>query len=100
MNLFRYHGFKSFAEVDSISITEYELLMKATRLNEVDKDYRNHLQAFLNFAVQATKGKKQVPVYKKFKKFYDYEKSLEKAMRHDDKKSRFSGFGKFLKKGE
>ena len=73
--------------------------MQATRLNEVDKDYRNHLQAFLNFAVQATKGKKNKPVFTKFKKFYDYEKELEKAKTTDNKKSRFAGFGKFLKKG-
>jgi hypothetical protein len=99
LDLFRYHGFKSFAEVDSISIAEYELLMQAARLKEVDRDYRNHLQAFLCFAVQATKGKKNKPVFTKFKKFYDYEQALEKAKIKDDKKSRFSGFGKFLKKG-
>lgn len=81
---------------------EYLLLMEAVRLNQVDIDYRNHLQAYLNFAVKAEKktGKgKSKPVYDKFKKFYDYEKEIKKAKNEGNEKSRFSGFGKFLKKG-
>ena len=76
--------------------------MEAVRLKQVDLDYRNHLQAFLNFSVKAEKksGKnKTKPVYSKFKKFYDYEKEVEKVSKKN-KKSRFSGIGKFLKKGE
>ncbi len=76
--------------------------MEAVRLKQVDLDYRNHLQAFLNFSVKAEKkaGKnKSKPVYSKFKKFYDYEKEVEKVSKKN-KKSRFSGIGKFLKKGE
>ena len=56
--------------------------MEAVRLKQVDLDYRNHLQAFLNFAVKAEKkaGKnKTKPVYTSFKKFYDYEKEIDKA---------------------
>ena len=66
-------------------------------------DYRNHLQAFLNFAVKAEKktGKyKSRPVYGKFNKFYDYEKELQKITNRVQEKSRFSGIGKFLRKGE
>lgn len=98
--------FKSFSEVDRLTIPEYKLLMEAVRLKQVDKDYRNHLQAFLNFAVKAEKkaGKnKSRPVYSRFKKFYDYEKEIEKAKNPDqsEKKSIFSGLSKFLKeKGE
>lgn len=102
MNCFRYLDFKSFAEVDRLTIPEYTLLMEAVRLKQVDNDYRNHLQAFLNFAVKAEKksGKgKSKPVYSKFKKFYDYEKELAKITKKDNEKSRFSGIGKFLKKG-
>lgn len=82
---------------------EYKLLMKAVQLKQVDTDYRNHLQAFLNFAVKAEKkvGKgKSKPVYRKFKQFYDYESELEKVTEKSNKKSRFAGIGKFLKKGE
>lgn len=94
--------FKSFAEVDRLTIPEYNLLMEAARLKETDKDYRNHLQAWLNFTVKAEKkaGKgKTKPVYTKFKQFYDYEKHLGKAKNDDNKKSRFSGIGELLKKG-
>lgn len=76
--------------------------MEAVRLKQVDMDYRNHLQAFLNYAVKAEKksGKKSKPVYTKFKKFYDYEAEIEKAKNKKDKKSRFAGIGRFLNKGE
>ena len=76
--------------------------MEAAQLKQIDADYRNHLQAFLNFAVKAEKkaGKnKSKPVYRKFKQFYDYEEEQRKVTK-TDKKSRFSGIGKFLKKGE
>jgi hypothetical protein len=78
--------------------------MKAIKLKQVDMDYRNHLQAFLNFAVKAEKkaGKnKSKPVYSKFKQFYNYEKEVENATKKDKEKekSRLSGLSKFLKKG-
>lgn len=65
-------------------------------------DYRNHLQAFLNFAVKAEKktGKhKSKPVYSKFEKFYNYEKEIKKVTEKESEKSRFAGIGKFFKKG-
>ena len=99
MNCFRYLGFKSFAEVDRLTIPEYELLMEAVRLQQVDADYRQHLQAWLNFSVQAT-NKKGKPRFSKFKKFYDYEAALEKATAKQKKESRLSGLCKFLRKGE
>ncbi len=103
MNCFRYLDFKSFAEVDRLTIPEYSLLMEAVRLKQVDMDYRNHLQAFLNFAVKAEKkvgeGKSR-PVYSKFERFFNYKKEIEKAAKKGGEKSRFSGIGKFLKKGE
>jgi hypothetical protein len=77
--------------------------MEAVRLKQVDMDYRNHLQAFLNFAVKAEKkvGKnKSRPVYSKFNRFYDYESEVKKAKNKGSEKSRFSGIGKFLRKGE
>lgn len=100
MNCFRFLGFKSFEEVDRLTLPEYELLMEANRLKQVDIDYRNHLQAYLNFAVQAKKkaGKnKEKPVYSTFRKFFDYEKEVEKAKENKKKKSRFSNLSKFIK---
>lgn len=65
-------------------------------------DYRNHLQAFLNFAVKAERksGKHSKPVFTKFKKFYDYDKEIAKATKKKSEKSRFSGIGRLLNKGE
>lgn len=102
LNCFRYLDFKSFEEVDRLTIPEYELLMEAVQLKWVDADYRNHLQAFLSFAVQAEKksGKKSKPVYNKFKKFYDYEEEISKITNKGKKgsdKPRFPGIGKLLK---
>ena len=91
--------FKSFAEVDRLTIPEYLLLMEAVKLKQIDMDYRNHLQAWLTFSAQATKKKGQ-PVYAKFKKFYDYEKHLKEAENKENKKSKLSGLAKFLKRGE
>lgn len=76
--------------------------MEAVRLKQIDKDYRNHLQAFLNYAVKAEKkvGKnKSKPVFTKFKQFYDYEKELKKVKGKEEEKARFSGIGSLLKKG-
>ena len=86
-----------------MTIPEYNLLMKSVQLKQVDRDYRNHLQAFLNFVVQAEKkaGKgKSRPVYNTFKKFYDYEKAVDKVTKSGKRKSPFSGIGKFFKKEE
>ena len=72
MDCFRYLGFKSISEVNRLTIPEYELMMEACQLKRVDDNYRIHWQAFLNFAVQATKkvGKrKERPVYSRFDKF-------------------------------
>lgn len=103
LDCFRYLGFKSFEEVDRLTIPEYELLMEAVRLKEVDMDYRNHLQAFLNFSVKAQKktGKhKSKPVFTRFKKFFDYEKAIADAKKKEKEQSRFNGIGKLLEKGE
>lgn len=104
MDCFRYLGYKSFDEVDRLTIPEYELLMEAMRLKEVDMDYRNHLQAFLNFSVKARRktGKnKSSPVFTTFKKFFDYEKAIANAKKKKEKEqSRFAGIGKLLEKGE
>lgn len=100
LNCFRFLDFKSFDEVDRLTFPEYDLLIQAVKLKEVDHDYRNHLQAFLNYSVKAQKkaGKNKTrPVYSRFKKFYNYEDEVKKAKKSKSEKSRFSGIGKFLK---
>ena len=80
--LFRYCGFTSYDQVDQVTIPEYRTLVKATRLRETDKDYRNHLQAYLNLRAKDKKkvGKKLQYVYPTFDSFYNSEKAEEKAM--------------------
>lgn len=69
----------------------------------LDDSLREHRQAFLNLAVQAQKkaGKgKTRPVYRRFEQFFNYDRELDKLKsRKKQKKSRFSGIGKLLKKG-
>lgn len=94
-------GFKSLDEVNRLTIPEYNLLMEALELREVDKDYRIHQQAFLNFAVQAKRksGKnKEKPVYTSFKKFFNYDRAI-KSVKKNKQPNRFSGIGKLLSKG-
>ena len=70
----------------------------------LDQDLHEHRQAFLNFAVQAEKkaGKgKTRPVYRNFRKFFDYDAELKKVKNKKEKNDgRFSGIGKLLRKGE
>ena len=101
INSFRYLGFTTFDQVDRLTIAQYEVMMEALELRMLDQDLHEHRQAFLNFAVQAEKkaGKgKTKPAYRRFKQFFDYDRELEKTKKK--KKSRFSGIGKLLKKGE
>lgn len=89
--------------MDRLTIPEYELLMEAVKLKQVDQDYRNHLQAFLNFVVKAEKrvGKsKSKPRFCRFDQFYNYEREIEKITDKGRRKtSRFAGIGKYLTKG-
>src|SRR5699024_4541411 len=70
--------FSSLYDIEILTLYEYKLQMKAYQLKQVDKQNEMHMQAWLNHAVTGTKeqGKKQVPVYKKYKDFFDYEKQL------------------------
>lgn len=77
--------------------------MEAVRLRQVDMDYRNHLQAWLNVRAKAEKrvGKnKKRLVYTKFQQFFNYEKAQERAKHCEKEESKFSGLKKFLRKGE
>ena len=101
MTCFRYLGFKNLDQVDNITPYEYRLLMKSKELEMVDEEYRIHLQAYLNMSAQAKKrvGKKVKPVYTKFTKFYDCQKSLDRVM-GVKRKSKFDELAKFINKKE
>lgn len=95
INCFRYLGFTSYKEVDCLTIPQYVIMMKAARLRQFDLDYRIHLQAFLNFAATAKKKNGQ-PVYKRFRKFFDFEKHEARA--RGVQKRRLKGLENILRK--
>lgn len=64
--------------------------MKAVKIQQVNEERRLHLQAFLNFSVKAEKKKgkyKSEPIYKKFKKFFDYDKRLKEVLNGENLKN-------------
>lgn len=78
---------------------QYRIMLDALKLRNVDQAYWKHLQAYLNYAVQATKqhGKHVKPVYSTFDKFFDYEGEIRRAKGEPSKKeSRFADLSHFL----
>lgn len=82
---------QDFAEINRMTLYEYEMRMKASNLRSVDREYEIHLQAWANWNVQATKksGKKRAPVFKTFKQFFDFKKAESKIL-NGEKKRGFS----------
>lgn len=71
-----------FREIESMTLYEYNIRMKAFRLQQVDRDYDIHRLAWESWNVQAMKrqGKnRKVPVFMEFKQFFDYEARLEEV---------------------
>ena len=83
--------------MDRLTLEEYELRMEAYRLQQVDEEEKIYLQAFLNFAAQAT-DKKGKAKYRTFKQFYNREDRLKIARGENVGDSRFAGLSEFLKK--
>ena len=77
--------------MDRLTIYEYNILIEAENLKQVDRDYRNHLQAYLNFQATAKKN------FDKFIKFFDYDKAIRKVQSKKSEKGRLSALSKFLK---
>lgn len=92
---FRFLGFKSLDEVDRMTFREYRLLSEAHRLKEVDTQYKLNLLAWRTFAATAT-DKKGKPRYKRFDKFFDYNKALEEAQNKKDDK--FASYKEHLRR--
>lgn len=69
-------GINDLREIDRMTVSEYELRLKAYRLKKLDEQEVLHQLAWANWQIQATKaqGKKEVPVYRKFQDFFDKEK--------------------------
>ena len=71
--------------------------MEAFQLRLVDEEFYAHRQAFLNYQVQAT-DKKGKPIYRRFDKFYDYEKAIGRLAGENTTDSRFSALKEHLRK--
>lgn len=71
-----------------MSLKEYLYRMRAYQLKRIDKQHEMHMQAWLNHIAGSTKeqGKKQVPVFKRFEDFYNYEEELKKVERPERSK--------------
>jgi len=88
--------------VKSLTLYEYEARMYAFQLARVDKEHEMHKQAWLNYQVTSMKesGQKQVPVYKTFNDFYDYEKQISavtgESIEIDERKKRLANIAKRL----
>ena len=97
-NCIRYLGINDFDKINALSLKEYNALMRAHNLRMVDKSLELHQAAWLNVNAGAMKqqGKhKQVPVYKTFKSFFDYEAEIDKV--RGETKSQFADLSKHLK---
>lgn len=91
----------SIEEIDRLTIPEYNLLMNAQELREIDKAGERHQVAWLTVSAGATR-KDGRPVYKKFKDFFDYEAEIRKAKSRRQKKvpNKFSNLSKHMKEKE
>ncbi len=104
VNAFRYFGINSFTEFNQMTMREYNILSEAYALKYVDRERDLHELAYLTFSATATK-KSGKPVYKTFKKFFDYEKELDRVKRKgfdasQKEKNRISTIGNLLYGGE
>lgn len=81
-----------------MTISEYELRLKAYRLKRLDEQEFIYQQAWANWQVQSTKqqGKKQVPVYSTFKKFFDKEKFENEILGIKNLDSKFNQDNKLI----
>lgn len=79
-------------EAKRTTLAEYGVLMQAKALANVDERFMVAYGAWLHTQAQATKqrGKRTVPYYEKFEKFFDYEKEVDRAWGRTSDSSAFS----------
>lgn len=88
-----------FRQLGRITLNQWRLMKKSIALQSLDKERDLYWQAWLNTVVKNTKkqGKKEVPVFKMFDQFFDYEK-LEKGVLGEKEKPKDSGMKALLLK--
>lgn len=78
----RYLGITDMYVIETMSLYEYGIRMKAYNLKQIDEEYRDHWKAWLNARAKdmIQTGKDTVgPRYKNFRDFFDYRKALQDA---------------------
>lgn len=81
--------------MNRLTLPEYRLMMKAQELKEFDENYKAHRLAFL--CMVATGKKKDKPVYRKFKDFFDYERELNKLKQRTKQDQRMNRMREYVR---
>ncbi|WP_138158778.1 hypothetical protein [Peptoniphilus catoniae] len=76
----------SIDEIKATTLADFEVMLKAYSLNQIDKRYIASFIAWQS-ALARSNDKKGKPVYRKFKDLFDYEKELKQV---EDKKIEIS----------
>lgn len=99
LNSLRYFGFVDLRDFERMTVKEYGIRMTAVALKKLDQQEFIHRQAWANWQVQSTKtqGRKEIPVYSTFKKFFDKEK-IENEIRGIKKPSQDKKLVQLMKK--
>lgn len=82
-------------EAKRTSLADYEVLMKAASLREIDSLNKIHMQAWTNQAAKATRkrGKSYVGFYKDYQSFFNYSQALKEAWEDEERKEEKQGDG-------
>lgn len=82
-----------------LTMAEYNLLIHAYNLRQVDEEYRLHRLAFEIFRAQSRK-KNGRPVYANFSKFFNYTRALRDVERQEGKQDdQMDGIRDYVRKG-
>lgn len=73
---------KNIRDIERMTLYEYEIRKTACQIDTLNRRREIHEQAWANHNVQATKkaGNKEVPYFKNFRQFFDYEKQFNEIM--------------------
>lgn len=88
--------------MDRLTIHEYNLLIKAANLRQVDEAYTAHM---IGWASARARDKKRhgkngyKPAYKSFDDFFDYREAIDNILHPDNEyKTKMAGLAKLLQK--
>lgn len=73
VNALRFFGMSNITQIEDMYLDEYLLRMEAAQLSILDADRRMFMQAWVNQAAKATKGRKGKPKYANFDEFFGAE---------------------------